>query len=241
MLPQKAPPPRTRADGSWRSTAGPQAAGVPMPGERARSDLAGHARLPKPDRQIDVLEVGEEVLVETAQSQERLPIERRGATAGTERRRGSIGRRVGLAVEVVVGDQRPIDLHAGAVDRPVREAQAAGHRVGARALADADELLQEALVGLGVVVEQTDLRRGARASAGVDRRPEAAVDLELDEPDVRMLGGEHLAASVDGAVVDHADGGLDRLPAQRVEREAQPLAALVMRDQDLAAVTPLPP
>ena len=203
--------------------------------ESAGCEPAGPPRLEHPQREVDVLPVGEQPLVEAAD------VEEGRAVVGSRLRRGRdrVGcRGEGLdryAVQVVVDEQRPVELHAGAVDQlrmaPVAE-NARGHDDPGAGIERFDQSLDEVRVADAVVVEEDQRLARCPAGADVHRDREAGVAIEPDDLGevVAPAGRPHRPAG--RGVVDHDRLVRDRLLRQRVEQAVEPSAHRRLRGND---------
>jgi len=203
--------------------------------ERTGCEPATVAPSKQPHDQVDVLEVGEDVLVESADALEGLAVERGRAGAGADGvSHAVVEHRALLAVEVVEGEQRRIELDARRVDdaRIVGlQEHSGGHRDAAAGVEGVAEALQELRLALDVVVQQDERVSLRLHHATVDRSAEADVRVQANEADARRCADD-LGRSVGRAVVDHDDLVRDGLPLERPEQRGDEVGAVERRDDD---------
>ena len=203
------------------------------------ADRAGRGH---PQRQVEVLVVEEDALVEAADALERGAAKERGAAGRAERggcRRGGLQR---LPVEVVEAHQGAVGEHPGGVDQVRRPFlhEDAGDRVDPLA-EGVEEGLDEARLALDVVVEQQHRVRWVGGDRAVQRRPEADVPLQRQHGHLGETLAQQLQRVVAGAVVD--DDHLDRpaLLAQAAQGPLQLYGAVEVGDVDGCAHRPQAP
>ena len=206
-----------------------------MDAESAGREPAGPPRLEHPQREVDVLPVREQPLVEAAD------VEEGRAVVGSRLRRGRDrvgGRGEGFdrhAVQVVVDEQRPVELHAGAVDQlrmtPVAQ-NARGHDDTGAGIERLDQSLDELRVADAVVVEQDQRLGRCPASADVHRHREAGVAVEPDDLGEVVAPAGRADRPAGRGVVDHDRLVRDRLPCKRVEQPLEPSAHGRLRGND---------
>jgi hypothetical protein len=154
-------------------------------GQRADAACATH-----PQRQVEVLEVREDPLVEAADPSEHLPLHEGCGSGRPERGVGGAGRLGRLSVKVVPRKQRPIRDDARGVDevRSVGLKENAGD--GVCAVGSLDEGLDELRLALDIVVEEDEQFGWTASDSDVQRPSEADVLLETDHAHAELLGSK---------------------------------------------------
>jgi glycosyltransferase involved in cell wall biosynthesis len=189
----------------------------------------------KPQREVDVLPVGEERVVEAAELGEGREAVRGCSAAGPD---GVAGRReVGYRTvpEVVPRAERRVELDARGVDQAGRRSLEQNSRhhphrvVGEGREEPGDEVRRTD----DVVVDQDDDVGVARfLHASVDGPSEAEVLGVVDDRCMREARGQHLPGAIGRRVIDNDNSSTDRLRLQARESLLEPVARVQRRDDD---------
>jgi hypothetical protein len=208
-----------------------------VPGDRTRGVPDLVTAESGAEAEVDVLVVGEEALVESAElAQDGRTPHRRGAGGAEHFDLVAEAAVVRLAMTADVGEERPCQPVAGAVEaaRLVRE-QELGRRRGRRRVPSqtGGKLLEPSWFGDGVVVQKGNEAGPRLRDPRVHRGGEAAVLRERDQADL----GKSLADELDGAVTravvddDHLVG-CKRLARERRQARIQEVSAVQVRNDN---------
>ena len=209
--------------------------------------MAGEPRTPS---EVDVLEIGEVVVVEAAQGHKRLAarnhvaaareeelIAAQGLAARSDRISKSVLKRVAVERHDTADE---VDQLSGHVD----DFSADGNHVVGSLVDRVDERRQPAGLGNGVVVEEYDVARLRPRDSGGDATGETVVFSEGQEPYVGKTFDDRADAAVSRSIVDNRDGrplDVGRLRRNCFQTCQRVFAAVPVDDDDVDCDQDAPP